>query len=309
VKVYYNLDEFSRVENAVVTSGTFDGVHKGHRKILDRLREIALNDEGETVLLTFSPHPRLVLYPDDNELKLLNSIEEKIELLDEAGLDHLIICPFSREFSRLTSVEYVRDILVNKLGTNKLVIGYNHHFGRNREGSLKDLVEFGSLYGFQVEEIPAQDVKNVAISSTKIRNALLEGDVKTANSYLGSFYSITGEVVAGDHLGTSIGFPTANVYVADRHKLIPADGVYAVQVNLQGNVYDGMLNIGMRPTLDGKERRIEVNIFNFDKDIYGEEIKVLFIGRIRKEIKFEDLSMLKIQLQKDQEKAIGLLAK
>lgn len=298
MKIYHSIEEFQKVKNAVVTTGTFDGVHIGHQKIIKRLRQVADEIGGETVLLTFFPHPRMVLF-SDNDLKLINTKNEKIALLEKEGIDHLIIHPFSREFSRLSSVEFVRDILVNKIGTSRLVIGYNHHFGRNREGSFEHLKEYGPVYGFQVEEIPAQDVEEIKVSSTKIRKALDEGNVKTAKEYLTHDFTLTGIVVKGNHLGHELGFPTANIKVMDSHKLIPANGVYAVRVLVHGKEYKGMLNIGVRPTVDGTEKTIEAHVIDFDEDIYGEEITVLFDDWIREEQKFDGLEALKEQLEKD----------
>lgn len=298
MKIYHNIEEFQKIENAVVTTGTFDGVHIGHLKIIDRLKEVAKDINGETVLLTFFPHPRMVLF-SDNDLKLISTKNEKIALLEQAGIDHLIIHPFSREFSRLSSVEFVRDMLVNKIGTSRLVIGYNHHFGRNREGSFEHLKEYGPVYGFQVEEICAQDVDEVSVSSTKIRKALGEGHIITAREYLTHDFSLTGIVVKGDHLGHKIGFPTANIKVVDSHKLVPANGVYSVRAIVHGIEYKGMLNIGVRPTVDGTEKTIEVHIIGFDEDIYGEELTVLFDDWIREEQKFDSLDALKSQLEKD----------
>lgn len=299
MKVYTNLEDFKGVKNPVVTTGTFDGVHLGHQKIISRLKDVAREEKGETVLLTFSPHPRMVLFPDDNELKLLNTLPEKIELLDKYGVDHLIIYPFTKEFSRLTSIEFVRNILVNSIQTKRLVIGYNHHFGRNREGSFEHLKEYGPLYGFEVEEIPAKDIDHIQISSTKIRNALLIGDVKTATDYLGHTYTLTGTVVTGKKLGRTIGYPTANIQVKDQYKLIPGDGVYAVRIKHKNVFYGGMLNIGNNPTVEGKGKSIEVNIFDFDKVIYGDEATIYFVERLRDEVKFNNLEELKEQLAKD----------
>ena len=298
MRIYHNIEEFEKVQNAVVTTGTFDGVHVGHLKIINRLCELANKNRGETVLLTFFPHPRMVLF-SDYDLKLINTKNEKIALLEKAGIDHLIIHPFSREFSRLSSVEFVRDILVNKIGTNCLVIGYNHHFGRNREGSFEHLKEFGPIYGFEVEEISAEDVHEVSVSSTKIRNALKKGDIKTANSYLDYDFGLTGIVVKGNHLGHQIGFPTANIKVLDSYKLIPANGVYGVRVKYKEEVYKGMLNIGMRPTIGGAEKTIEVHIIDFQLDLYGEELSIYFDSWIRDEQKFEHIAALKLQLEKD----------
>ena len=304
MKIYHSLEEFGKVKNAVVTTGTFDGVHVGHIKILERLKEIADSVDGETVLLTFFPHPRMVLF-SDNDLKLITSQHEKIDLLRKAGVDHLIIHPFSKVFSRLSSVEFVRDVLVNKIGTSRLVIGYNHHFGRNREGSFEHLKEYGPVYGFQVEEICAQDVDAVSVSSTKIRKALESGDLKTAKVYLGHQFQLSGTVVVGENLGNKIGFPTANIQVLDVHKLIPANGVYAVRVLVREKEYLGMLNIGNRPTVKGISKTIEVHIINFDASIYGEEITVVFEGWIRNEQKFKNIEALQCQLLKDKQIVLG----
>ncbi len=306
VKVYYNLEDFEGVRNPVVTTGTFDGVHIGHQTIIKRLEEIARKENGETVLLTFFPHPRMVLYPNDKSLKLINTQEEKIELLEKYGIDHLIILPFTKEFSRLSSIDYIRNILVKKIGTKKLIIGYNHHFGRNREGSFEHLKEFAPVYGFDVEEIPAQDVDHINVSSTKIRNALLEGDIKTANNYLGHPYSLRGTVVEGKKIGRDLGYPTANIQIQEDYKLIPEVGVYAVDVIYNEERQKGMLSIGFNPTLGNNPLSIEVNIFNFNKDIYGQKLIILFKGRMRDELKFENLAQLKEQLDKDQELAKSL---
>ncbi|MFY9309780.1 MAG: bifunctional riboflavin kinase/FAD synthetase [Bacteroidia bacterium] len=300
MKVYTSIEDFKDVKNAVVTTGTFDGVHVGHQKIISRLKEVAREENGETVLLTFYPHPRMVLFPDDNELKLINTQQEKIELLEKYGIDHLIIYPFTKEFSRLTSVEFVRNILVNKIKTKRLVIGYNHHFGRNREGSFEHLKEYGPLYGFEVEEIPAKDIENIEISSTKIRKALQTGDVKTAATYLGHPYTLSGKVVEGLKLGRTIGYPTANIVVDDTYKLIAADGIYAVKLKHKGKMYSGMLSIGNNPTVEGKGHSIEVNIFDFNETIYGDTVTVYFIERLRDEQKFDSLEELKKQLKKDE---------
>jgi len=307
LKVYHSLEEFKKLDNAIVTTGTFDGVHIGHQAILSKLVNIAKKEKGESVLITFFPHPRMVLQKDLN-IKLLNTVSEKIVLLSKTGIDHLLVFPFTKEFSRMSSIEFVRDILVNKIGTKKLVIGYDHQFGRNREGSFKHLQEFGPVYGFDVEEISAQDIDDVSVSSTKIRTALLErGDVKTASKYLGSHYHLSGTIVTGKKLGSKLGFPTANVNIEEDYKLIPKDGVYAVLVNLDRKTYKGMLNIGKRPTIEGKNRTIEVNIFDFDKEIYNHEIKLCFIDRLRDEKKFESLEDLTKQLAKDKAEAIKIL--
>lgn len=306
MKVYHSLEEFTKLDNAIVTTGTFDGVHIGHQAILSKLVEFAKKEGGESVLITFFPHPRMVLQKDIS-IKLLNTVSEKIDLLSKTGVDHLLVFPFTKEFSRMSSVDFVRDILVNKIGTKKLVIGYDHQFGRNREGSFKHLQEFGPVYGFKVEEISAQDIDDTSVSSTKIRAALIdEGNVEIANKYLGDFYHLSGIVVSGKRLGTKIGYPTANIKIEEDYKLIPKDGVYAVSIEVDRCKYQGMLNIGNRPTVDGKGRTIEVNIFDFDKEIYDHEIKLCFIERLRGEQKFENIKSLKNQLSIDKENTIRI---
>ncbi len=308
MKIYHDIENFKSIDYAVVTSGTFDGVHLGHLTIIDRIKEIAKKHNGETVLLTFFPHPRMVLQ-EGNDLKLLNTLNEKITLLEKAGIDHLIIYPFTKEFSRLSSVEFVRDIISNKIGTKRLVIGYDHHFGRNREGSFEHLKEYGSLYGFEVEEIPAQEIDEVNVSSTKIRKALLKGDIKTANEYLSHPFTLSGEVVKGDQLGRKLGFPTANVWIKESYKLIPANGIYAVKVRINDQLHNGMLNIGVRPTVlnaNGKQT-IEVNIFDFSEDIYGENIQIEMVERLRDEMKFESLEELTENMKLDKLNTLKVL--
>jgi riboflavin kinase/FMN adenylyltransferase len=301
LRIHYGIDSFESDKKVVLTTGTFDGVHLGHKKILSRIVDLAKKLKGESVLLTFHPHPRLVLFPENSDLRLLNSQSEKLQLLEETGIDHIIVHPFTHDFSRLSSLEFVRDLLVNKVGIDLLVIGYNHHFGRNREGSFDSLCEFAEVFGFDVEEIPAHDLEKVNISSTKIRHALEEGDVELAGKFLGYPYFITGSVVQGSRVGREIGFPTANIQVNERFKLIPADGVYAVQVAWKEGFLSGMLNIGVRPTVDSQKRKsIEVHLLDFDEDIYGKELQVRFIKRIREERQFESLEALKQQLEIDQ---------
>lgn len=307
MKIYHGIDDFTPLQYAVVTSGTFDGVHVGHQKIFSRLREIASRNFGETVVITYWPHPRLVLHPEDDSLKLLNTFEEKAELLKDQGIQHLIRIPFTKEFSQLTSGQFIQQVLVETIGTRKLVIGYDHHFGKNREGSFEQLKLNAHRYGFEVEEIPRQEVDHVAVSSTKIRKALGEGDIDTANHFLGQPYRITGMVVTGDKIGKTLGYPTANIEIDTKYKLIPADGIYAVTVTHGHHRYGGMLYIGYRPTLEGTRRNIEVNIFDFDEDIYGEILTVHFHKLLRGDQKFEGLEEMKVQLQKDKAYALKVL--
>ncbi len=307
MQIHYDLENFEKLKLAVVTTGTFDGVHLGHQKIIAKLKEIAYTKGGETVLITYFPHPRMVLFNDSQNLKLLNTISEKIELLAKLGLDHLVIIPFTREFSEIDSKTYIQNILVDKIGTKILVIGYDHRFGKNREGGFQYLSENESKYGFEVVEIPRQDIENIGISSTQIRNALLAGNITLATSLLGLKYSLTGKVVKGKQLGRTLGYPTANIYVVEDYKLIPADGVYAVQIIYNGSILKGVLNIGKRPTIEGKDRTIEVHIFDFDKEIYGENLTINFVEKIRNEQKFESLNALKTQIDADAKHAMLLL--
>ncbi len=301
MRIYYSIDDFSPVKNAVVTSGTFDGVHVGHKKILSRLTEIARKTNGETVVITFWPHPRLVLYPDDTQLRLLNTFEEKAELLKGQGVNHLLRIPFTKEFSQFSSEEFITKILVEKIGTKKLVIGYDHHFGKNREGSFEQLKLNGPKYGFEVEEIPRQDIDNIAVSSTKIRKSIEAADLATANHLLGQPYTLSGRVVKGDQLGRQLGYPTANIEIDSIYKLVPADGIYAVQVRHANAVYQGALYIGNRPTVNGARKVIEVNIFNFAREIYGETLTVEFHAFIRHDKKLDSLDALKNQIALDKE--------
>jgi riboflavin kinase/FMN adenylyltransferase len=307
MKIYYSTDDFNPVRNAVVTSGTFDGVHVGHQKILNRLKEIAGRIDGETIVITFWPHPRFVLKPGESPHLLLNTFEEKAELLKEQGIQHLLRIPFTKEFSQISSQEFIENILVKRIGTRKLVIGYDHRFGKNREGSFEQLSKNATNYGFDVEEIPRQDVDNIGVSSSRIRKALEEGDIDTATHFLGRPYSLNGRVVKGDKLGRVLGYPTANIDVDSNDKLIPAHGIYAVTVEHGSEKLRGMLYIGNRPTVDGSRMAIEVNIFDFDKDIYGENLKVNLLATIRKDAKFDDLETLKKQMQADKDQAIAIL--
>ena len=300
MKIYNNISSFNQVDKPIVTTGTFDGVHFGHRKIIDRLNQTAQKFGGESVLLTFSPHPRMVLFPDDHGVQLLNTMEEKIHLLENAGIQHLIIQPFTKDFSRTSSVSFVRDIIVNQLNTYKLVIGYNHHFGRNREGSFEHLKEFAPLYGFEVEEIPVQLLDDVGVSSTKIRRALLNGNVQQANDYLGYNYSLNGTVVQGRKIGRTIGFPTLNIEVKEANKLIPKNGVYAVQMMHADKLIYGMMNIGNNPTISNDTSiKIEVHLFDFNYDLYNCDVEIQLLSFFRDEIQFNNLEELKTQLDQD----------
>ncbi|MFP5081514.1 bifunctional riboflavin kinase/FAD synthetase [Pedobacter sp. JCM 36344] len=299
MKIYNHFSEFKKLENAVVTIGTFDGVHYGHQKIIRRLCELAKSTCGESVILTFFPHPRLIIDPENHHLKMINTIEEKGKILASLGVDHLIITPFTRDFSNLSPAEYIQQILIDTIGVKSLIVGYDHRFGKDRQGGMADLQEFASIYGFAIEEIPEQDINDVAVSSTKIRTALLEGDVALASSYLGYNFSIHGRVIKGDKIGRTIGFPTANIFVEETYKLIPSDGIYAVTVELNDTTYKGMAYIGQRPTINGMTRNIEVNIFDFNKEIYGQSITMNFLKFLRHDLKFTGLEALKDQLHKD----------
>lgn len=307
MKIYNNISEFKTVKNAVVTIGTFDGVHLGHRKIISRLKEIADSIGGETVILTFFPHPRMILHPEDQDIKMINTIDEKAELLEQLGVDHLIITPFSRDFSNQTAEEYVKNILVDQIGTKKIVIGYDHRFGKDRQGGLAELQQMAPVYGFEVIEIPEQDIHDVAISSTRIRKALLSNDIKLANEFLGYPFFISGKVMRGDQIGRTINYPTANILVEETYKLIPPEGIFAVKVKVAGQTLKGMGYIGHRPTINGITRNIEVNIFDFNQDIYTQPIRMEFLHFVRGDIKFESLEQLQKQLDKDKADVRGLL--
>ncbi len=299
MKVYYGIQEFQKLENAVVTSGTFDGVHLGHQKILKRLAEVAQQTGGESVVITFYPHPRTVVSADNQEVKLLSTLDEKIELLTQNGVQHLLVIPFTREFSELTSEEFIQKVIIHTIGTKTLVIGYDHRFGKNREGGFDYLVQNASRYGFGVEEISRQDIDHVAVSSSKIRKAIQDGDMTQAQHFLGRNYDLNGLVVKGKQIGRTIGFPTANIQVREQTKLVPQDGVYAVWVYYNAEKLRGMLNIGNRPTVDGTYKTIEVNILDFNKEIYGENLKVEFVQKVRPEQKFNGLDALKAQIAQD----------
>jgi len=308
MKIYHHIDEFAPVKNAVVTIGTFDGVHLGHRKIISRIKELAAASGGETVVLTFFPHPRMILHPEDESIKLINTINEKAALLEQLGVDHLIITPFSRDFSNQSAEEYIHDILVGKIGTKTIVIGYDHRFGKDRQGGLAELQKFAQVYDYEVVEIPEQDINDVAVSSTRIRQALLNDQIDSANQFLGYPFFITAKVIRGDQIGRQIGFPTANLAVEEKYKLIPSDGIFAAKVYINNKAYTGMAYIGSRPTISGMTRNIEVNIFDFDADIYNQLIKMEFHHFIRDDIKFGSLDELTKQLAVDKESTLKLMA-
>jgi riboflavin kinase/FMN adenylyltransferase len=303
VRIFKGIDELGAFKNSVVTIGTFDGAHKGHQKILSRLNDRAKETQGESILFTFYPHPRMIVFPENHNLKLLQTIDEKIESLASFGLDNLIIYPFTKEFSRLTAFEFVRDILVEKLKVKTLVIGYDHQFGRNREGDLEFLKETAKIFDFDVEEISAEEVQEVNVSSTKIRQSLNNGNIERANEFLGRPFLCTGKVVEGKRLGRELGFPTLNIEVNNEHKILPKDGVYAVNVQIKDEHLEGMMNIGQNPTVQKnteQEKKLEVHIFDFDKEVYGAEVKVFFQKFIRDEKTFSNLEELKSQLIQDE---------
>lgn len=308
MKIYHDINDFEKVPNPVVTVGTFDGVHIGHQAIFDKMKEEAQNIGGQTVVVTFHPHPRQVLQVDSNNLRFINNQKQKKQLLEKAGVDNLIIINFTKEFSRISSDEFIRDYLVAKINPACLVIGYDHHFGKNRMGDFRRLYDLGHKLGFKVERIPAQDVENIAVSSTKIRKYLQSGNVKKANQLLGYLYSISGKVVKGNELGRTLGFPTANIQVETAYKLISTPGVYACLVDCCGRTFTGMGNIGYRPTIQPGDLTIEVHIFDFNDTIYGEEISIRFVDRIRDEHKFDSIAELRAQLTKDSETARKILS-
>lgn len=296
MNVVRTIEQPLQISNAVITIGTFDGVHRGHQMILEHIKTEAKKINGESVVITFHPHPRLLLRPDDRSLQLISTLEEKIELLEKYGVDHLVVVPFTREFSNLSADEYISKFLVDNFHPKKIVIGYDHQFGKNRVGNIDYLHKHQKEYNYEVDEIPKKVVNDIDVSSTKIRKALSAGDVKEAAKLLGHSYTLQGIIKKGKQLGRTIGFPTANINSPEELKLMPAFGVYAVMVYYKNLAYKGMMNIGNRPTVDGTHMTIEVNIFDFDREIYGEELKVEFVDRIRDEVKFDHLDALKQQI-------------
>ncbi len=300
MKIHRDLNSF-HAKNPVLTIGTFDGVHLGHRKIIDRLNELATQVRGESVIFTFDPHPRKVIAPNETSLRLLTTLDEKIELFEKSGIDHLIIYPFTPEFAQLNYSEFVEQILVGLIHTHYLVVGYDHKFGKNRQGDFEFLKNCADRLGFHIEKLDVLLMNESNVSSTKIREAIQHGDFETANNFLGYPFTLNGTVVEGQKLGRKILFPTANIAASDADKIIPGYGVYAVQVKVLGKTYQGMLNIGSRPTVNNNadHRSVEVNIFDFESDIYGESIEIIFFRKLRDEQKFESIEALKEQLEKD----------
>ncbi|MCP4457459.1 MAG: bifunctional riboflavin kinase/FAD synthetase [Cytophagales bacterium] len=296
-----DISDFPNNIQVVLTSGTFDGVHEGHQKILRQVASIAKAKGLQSVVLTYWPHPRFVLHQDDVKLKLLTTFEEKAELIRCTGIDYLVRIPFTEEFSQLEPSEFINKILKDHLNSKIIVIGYDHHFGKDRKGNFDYLVTNSNDFGFEVVEIPRHDIDHVGVSSTKIRKALLEGRVDESEALLGRHYSLKGQVVEGDRIGREIGFPTANLWVPESYKLIPAEGVYATEVVIKGEGYNGMTNIGIRPTVNGSQKRIEVNIFNFEGDLYDKELELIFVKKLRNETKFENVEKLQKQLMLDKE--------
>jgi riboflavin kinase/FMN adenylyltransferase len=292
----------SVISEKVTTIGTFDGVHIGHQRILEMVKLLAEDKGYEPAVLTLFPHPRMVLKKDDS-IKLLNTIDERIEILKSYGITNVVVKEFTKAFSNLSAEDYVKHILVDELNTKHIVIGYDHHFGKNRSANINDLRYFASQYGFEIKEISAQDIEDVTVSSTKIRRALDHGDIETANAYLGYAYFVTGTVIKGQKIGRTIDFPTANIHIKEHYKLIPCDGVYVVKSQIDGRWIFGMMNIGTKPTVDGKTRSIEVHFFDFNQSLYDRSLRISFLKRLRSEQKFKTLEALKHQLHMDMEAA------
>ena len=308
MQVHRNTNSLPSFKNAVITVGTFDGVHRGHQHLIHRIKKLAAEIAGESVLITFDPHPRTVVFPEDHSVRILSTLDEKIELLNQLEVDHLVVAPFTREFSLLTARDYVDHFLAGKFHPAIIVIGYNHQFGHHRDGNIELLRKLSADYGFRVEEITKQLVDDIEVSSTRIRIALQEGDVKTAAHLLGHPYSLQGSVVKGNQLGRKFGYPTANIAVADPLKLIPADGVYVVRAPFNNQVLDGVASIGFRPTVNGRHRTIEAYLFDFDGDLYDQQLKINFIEWLRPELKFETIDLMIAEIDKDVVRAKEILA-
>jgi len=308
MKIFNNIQSYSSEKESILTIGTFDGVHIGHNKILTKLVEESKKNNLSSLIMTFFPHPRMVLQKSQ-EIKMIDTIDEKIYLFKKTGVDNLIIQPFDENFSKIRAKEFVEEILVKKLKIKHIIIGYDHRFGKDREASVDDLKKFGLNYMFTVEEIAAQEIHSIAISSTKIRNAILKGEIKKCNEYLGRNFMLTGEVVHGDALGKKINFPTANIEIPETYKIIPKNGVYLVKAIINSERYFGMMNIGVRPTIGGEKKSLEIHFFNFKDNIYNKTISVEIICKIRDEEKFSSIDELKIQLKKDEQFCLKLINK
>ena len=308
MKVFNSILKFTSNKPTIVTIGTFDGVHVGHKKILEKIIQNTNNSDYESLVLTFFPHPRTVLQTG-TEMKQLNTIDEKSNLIEKAGIDNLVIHPFDKEFASLSAEEFVKKVLVGIFNIQKIVIGYDHRFGKNRTADINDLIAFGNQYNFEVEQISAEELNEVAVSSTKIRNALTDGNIELANSFLGYNYAITGMVVQGKQLGRTIGFPTANISINEDYKLIPNSGVYVVECKIENQSYFGMMNIGTNPTVENtnQKQKLEVNIFDFNQDVYGKSINISFLKRIRSEQKFGSLDALKNQITSDKQTSLQFI--
>ena len=338
MQIYHHINDFKPLKNAVVTIGTFDGVHLGHQKIITKLVEKAKAEKGESVILTFFPHPRMILNPGDDQLRMINTMTEKALLLAKLGVDHLIITPFTRDFSNQTPEEYIKQVLIDQIGMKAMVIGYDHRFGKDRSGGMAELLQYGDIHEYQIDEIPEQDIHDLAISSTRIRRALTKGDVDDANELMGHPFSLSGKVIKGDQIGRTLGYPTANLFIEESYKLIPSDGIYAVTIEIQDSknknqelhnpyqpfnaelttlnpiaigskLYKGMAYIGHRPTINGMSQNIEVNIFDFAEDIYHQTIKMDFLHFIRHDVKFEGLEKLTEQLGRDKTSTLEFFEK
>tara|TARA_B100001063_G_scaffold62953_1_gene56974 strand:+ start:707 stop:1633 length:927 start_codon:yes stop_codon:yes gene_type:complete len=308
MKIYKSIDEYNESKNSIVTIGTFDGIHKGHQKIFNKVINASKQNNLSSVVLTFFPHPRIILN-NHNDIKMIDTLDEKIDHLKKIGIDHLIIHPFDKKFSLLSAEQFIKEYLVDKLKLKHIIIGYDHRFGKGREASVTDLKEYSREFDFVVDEIDAQEIEKIAISSTKIRNSINEGDLKTTKIYLGRFFCLTGRVVKGDGLGKQINYPTANISIEEDYKIIPKDGVYYIKTTIDNKLYNGMMNIGHRPTIGTKEKSIEVNLFNFDRDIYDRIISVDVVEKIRDEKKFSSIGALKTQLAIDEEHCLKLIHK
>ncbi|MAV22215.1 MAG: bifunctional riboflavin kinase/FAD synthetase [Candidatus Marisimplicoccus sp.] len=308
MKIYRSIEDYDEDKRSVVTIGTFDGIHLGHQEILSRLIKSSKNKDLNSVVLTFFPHPRIILNKY-NEVKMIDTLDEKIIHLNEIGIDSLIIHPFDRNFSLLSANQFIKDFLVDKLKIKHIIIGYDHRFGKGREASVTDLKNYANDYDFTVEEIKAQEIEKITVSSTKIRNSINQGDIKTTEKYLGRYFNLTGKVVKGDGLGKKINYPTANIFIEETYKIIPKDGVYLVETIIKDKLFNGMMNIGHRPTIGTKNKSIEVHLFNFNEDIYGQVISIKMISKIRDEKKFSSIQALKEQLVKDENYCLKLINK